>query len=192
MRRVTPEEFNRGFLDVAEQEAEAFNNVWNSDWAAVYTPFMLRHFLPRVATRLGLLHHPEYFRLDAILYEERDTRHFTKMFVRSIAAVIEHENSAGTSCEEMNKLQRFNVPLKVLIAYARDGKELETLLVSYDDIIRAADHFQDTATLRRQLVIFGDPVVVNRWRSFVFEAPGFRLLADVTVRRSAEFTDPSR
>jgi hypothetical protein len=75
---------------------------------------------------------------------------------------------------EMNKLQLFNAPLKVLITYARAGEDMENVLLKYTKIIETADVFGDIARLRRQLVVFGDKIgAFPTWRSFLYETGGF-------------------
>ena len=87
---------------------------------------------------------------------------------------MEHENYARGSCNEMNKLQLFNSPLKVLITYARPGFGLEEHLERYTKIVRWADAFGDFTIHRRQLVVFGDmPLGIPEWRGYAYESNGF-------------------
>jgi len=68
------------------------------------------------------------------------------------------------------------VPLKVLITYAAEGAETESLLRRYEGIMSDADVFNDFATLRKQLVIFGTPRTMREWRFYVYESDGFVLM----------------
>ncbi len=70
----------------------------------------------------------------------------------------------------------FNVPLKVLITYAAEGRESETLLQKYEAVLSDSDVFNDIATLRQQLVIFGTPKTARQWRFYVYEDDGFVLM----------------
>jgi len=76
----------------------------------------------------------------------------------------------------LNKLQSFNVPLKVLITYAAEGTETDSLLQRYEKVMSAADVFNDFDTLRKQLVIFGTPNTVREWRFYAYESDGFVLM----------------
>jgi hypothetical protein len=63
-----------------------------------------------------------------------------------------------------------------LITYAAAGEEADALLQKYEAVIRDADVFDDIATLRQQLVIFGTPRTVREWRFYVYERDGFVLM----------------
>jgi hypothetical protein len=78
--------------------------------------------------------------------------------------------------EVMNKLQMFNAPLKVLITYAAEGAEGDSLLRKYEAVISESDVFSDIATLRQQLVIFGTPKTLRDWRFYAYENDGFVLI----------------
>ena len=56
-----------------------------------------------------------------MFYQERETQHVRAhaMYARWISVAIEHEREARTTYREINKLELFNVPLKVLITHAR-------------------------------------------------------------------------
>ena len=94
-----------------------------------------------------------------MLYEERgvdDTGKYAT-YANWISVAIEHENDSSRAPEKMKeRLQSFNAPLKVLITYAAPGLASETLLRKYESLIKASDVFNDVATLRQQLVIFGN------------------------------------
>ena len=89
---------------------------------------------------------------------------------------MEHANRPSKTYEEINKLQMFNAPLKVLITYVAEGAEAEALLGKYESIIRDSDIFNDIATQRKQLVILGSPQAVRGWRFYVYESDGFVLM----------------
>lgn len=176
MRQVRPKEFANAFLTVVEEERNNVAMRWTGP-GADYTRFVCTVVLTRVGERLGLKTYcSDYYTLDAIFYEDKDVEHFPAdhTYAKYIAVALEHENAVATSCTEMNKLQLFNAPLKVLITYARPGSGMEDFLEKYAKIVREADCFGDIATLRRQLVLFGDmPQDVPIWRSFVYEREGF-------------------
>jgi hypothetical protein len=117
-----------------------------------------------------------YYSVDSVFYEEPDTRNFPAgmAYVKAISVAIEHENNPALSCEEMHKLQLLNVPLKVPITYPSDSAWGDRLLAQYEEIITGADWFGDIATLRRQLVIFGE--ARNRWRFYAYGDGGFARL----------------
>jgi hypothetical protein len=89
---------------------------------------------------------------------------------------LEHENNPAKSLEAINKLQIFNAPLKVLITYAAEGAESDSLLRRYEAVIGESDIFEDIATLRQQLVIVGTPKTLRDWRFYVYESGGFVLM----------------
>jgi hypothetical protein len=185
MRRVTPTEFRDAFVNVVQVKAMQLYDQWMQHNDTDYTAFIRREILPAIAEQLRLLVwcRGDYFHLDAVLYEEKDSEHFrpNETWVKAVAVAIEHENASGPGTyREMNKLQLFNAPLKVLIAYTRDDKQAEALLKQYGKIIRDADTFDDIATLRRQLVIFGDlPRQGRRWTFHAYEPTDFAALAEV-------------
>jgi hypothetical protein len=115
----------------------------------------------------------DYYTLVCIYYTERDTDHFSPdtTYAKYICIALEHENDIRGSAIEMNKLQLFNAPLKVLITYTQHASERAAYLESYTKILRGADIFGDFATHRRQLVVFGDKqeTTVN-WRFYVYES----------------------
>jgi len=87
--------------------------------------------------------------------------------------VLKYENKCSTAAAEINKLQLFNVPLKVLITYQPGN--LDALLTKYAKMVQAADVFNDFSTLRRQLVIFGFCEGGKaRWRAFLYGDGVFR------------------
>ena len=144
-----------------------------------YNYYMRSTIYPRIARNLGLLSwNKEYYTLDGMFYEERgvdDTGKYAS-YANWISVAVEHQNDAAKADETMNKLQLFNVPLKVLLTYAAVGVETDSLLRRYESIIRDADSFADTATLRKQLVIFGTPRTMREWRFYVYESDGFVLM----------------
>jgi hypothetical protein len=113
-----------------------------------------------------------------MFYEERGTDHAGNhaTYAKWISVALEHENAGANSFETMNKLQLFNAPLKVLISYAGEGVETDSLLRKYERIMSAADVFDDFATLRQQLVVLGTPKTVQDWRFYAYESDGFVLM----------------
>jgi hypothetical protein len=63
-----------------------------------------------------------------------------------------------------------------LITYAAEGVESDSLLRKYEAVISDSDVFNDIATLRQQLVIFGTPKTLQEWRFYVYESDGFVLM----------------
>ena len=108
----------------------------------------------------------------------KDLIHFAagSTYAEYIAVAIEHANLPNGTPVEINKLQLFNTPLKVLITYA-GGTVADTLLEKYARMIGRADVFADFSTHRKQLVIFGPPG--NRtpdslkWRYYVYNGSAF-------------------
>jgi len=150
------------------------------DQPANYTRFIMDVILPEVGKNLEMeCYAANYYTLDCVYYEECDLDHFRTdtTYVKYVAVALEHENFLTGSCVEMNKLQLFNTPLKVLITYS-SPRQVSTWLTKYADIVRKADIFQDAATLRRQLVVFGDkPGEFPIWRGFIYEPEGFLEIA---------------
>ena len=174
MKIVSPLQFKIAFQKVVASLEPDILHRWTS--GSQFTALVRRIILPQVAEALSLEVHSEkdYYWLDAIFYEERDTVHFgpDKTYAKYIAVALEHENIPTDTAIEMNKLQLFNTPLKVLITYA-DGSTAEMLLEKYARIVSGADVLSDFTTERRQLVIFGppgsDPPATLRWTFHVYE-----------------------
>jgi hypothetical protein len=178
MRRVTPQEFRDAFTAVASEKVTALHHQWVQHNDSAYTTFIRSAILPPIAERLKLIPwcNGDYNHLDAIFYEQPDTEHFTSgTYAKALNVVIEHENARGkTTYIEINKLQHYNTPLKVFIGYVSGDEEAAGLLEDYAKIIQDADIFGDIATLRRQLVIFGDnPSEGHRWTFYCYEDAGF-------------------
>ena len=172
MKIVTPAEFQTAFLDtVREREGEVIKH-WQGAQSS-HTQEMIGEVLPRIASKLNLQSYAgDYYTLDTIFYSDKDVKHFPEAstYAKSIAVALEHENVLKGSCVEMNKLQLFNAPLKVLITYARAGFGLEEFLQKYAEIVRDADVFGDFSNRNRQLVIFGDLVDGSpTWKFFVYQ-----------------------
>jgi hypothetical protein len=147
--------------------------------AKSYTYFMRSNIFPKIARHLGLLAwNKEYYALDAMFYEERGRDNFGKYttYAKWISVAVEHENKPAKTYEVINKLQLFNAALKVLITYAAEGAESDSLLRTYEAVIGESDVFNDIATLRQQLVIFGTPKTLRDWRFYVYENDGFVLM----------------
>jgi len=158
MKIISPLQFKNAFEGVVAYREPDILRCWSS--GALITGLVRTTLLPEVAGRLGLEVYSEkdYYWLDAIFYEEKDTIHFgpEKTYAKYVAVALEHENIPTDTAIEMNKLQLFNAPLKVLITYA-GGSNAERLLEKYARIMAGADVFSDFTTERKQLVIFGPP-----------------------------------
>jgi hypothetical protein len=178
MKAITPREFRNAFVAVMKAEHENFRTAVGFEPKS-YNYFMRSAIFPKIAKHLGLLAwNKEYYTLNGMFYEERGTNksgNYTA-YAQWISVALEHESKASKTPDEINKLQLFNAPLKVLITYAAEGDETDSLLRSYESIMSAADVFNDFASLRKQLVIFGTPRTVREWRFYAYESDGFVLM----------------
>jgi hypothetical protein len=178
MKKITPREFRDAFLAVLKAENAAFRAAVSFE-AKSYSYFMRSNIFPKIAKQLGLsAWNKEYYALDAMFYEERGrdiTGKYTA-YAKWISVALEHPIRPSRTHEEINKLQMFSAPLKVLITYASEGPESDSLLQKYEAIIRDADVFDDISTLRKQLVILGTPQTAREWRFYVYESDGFVLM----------------
>ena len=182
-RKISPESFGEAFATTTREHADRITEYWTSALKN-YTAVVLDFVLPSIAKALDVQQYCNtsmrnkygYYSVDSVVYEEPDTRNFPAgmIYVKAISVAIEHENNPALSCEEMHKLQLLNVPLKVLITYPSDSARGDRLLAQYEEIITGADWFGDIATLRRQLVIFGE--ARNRWRFYAYGDGGFARL----------------
>ena len=152
-----------------------------SNWKGALTKFTetMRELLPIIADDLDVrVYNSDYYTLDAIFYHDKDDEHFprTSVYAEYIAIAFEHENRVIGSEAEINKLQLFNAPLKVLVTYAGDQAK-DYYLARYEKIIQQADIFRDIPTKKRQLVIFGT-CDGNRtqWTFHVYTGNGFHEL----------------
>jgi len=175
---VQPAAFYEAFKKVAFHFSSELDRLWFR--YAEYTRFMRDEILPQVANELGLQCFPrDYYTLDAIFYDEADRENFGERttYAKYIAVAIEHENQVNGCAIEMNKLQLFNAPLKVLITYPGDDRKTHFQLQKFEKIIRDADVFADTATHRKQLVILGfkKDQPAPSWKGFEY-FHGFRSL----------------
>lgn len=182
MKIVGPVDFDAALRSALKQHAREIQKTWSGP-KTEFSAVMLKKVFAETAKRLGLTAYPyDYYTLDCIFYEDRDTTHFPEnaVYANYIAVAIEHENYLADTCHEMNKLQLFNVPLKVLITYARAGYGLESFLIKYEAIIKSSDVFGDVASARKQLVVFGDRQGdFPTWRSFVYKENGFSEITPV-------------
>jgi hypothetical protein len=178
MKSITPREFRNAFLSVLKAEESNFRAAVSFE-AKSFTYFMRTNIFPKIARQLGLLAwNKDYYALDGIFYEERGRDNAGKYttYAKWISVALEHAHRPSRTHEEINKLQMFNAPLKVLITYVAEGAEAEALLGKYESIIKDADIFDDIATQRKQLVILGSPQTVRGWRFYVYESDGFVLM----------------
>ena len=178
MNKITPRDFHNAFLAVMKSDEDGFRTALSFEPKS-YKYFMRSTMYPKIARLLGLSSwNKEYYTLDGMLYEERGVDATGKFasYANWVSVAIEHEIDASLAQETMNKLQMFNAPLKVLISYAAEGIETDSLLRKYERIMSAADVFGDFATLRQQLVILGTPKTVQAWRFYAYENDGFVLM----------------
>ncbi|MGV3534051.1 MAG: hypothetical protein ACO1QR_16905 [Chthoniobacteraceae bacterium] len=178
MIHVTPQQFSDAFLHAATVAQVECLALW--DARRDFTAHMLRVVLPAIAPHLQVQVYPwDYYTLDCVYFAERDTEHFgeTSNYAKCLSIALEHENDIRGTAVEMNKLQLFNAPLKVLITYAGSEVQRRMYLERYSRIVQSADVFGDFAALRKQLVIFGDrdDCSVN-WKFYVYEGSGFHEL----------------
>jgi hypothetical protein len=169
MTVITPEEFCERFTRVVSNNAETIRASWSENKGHTHT--MLRVVLPRIAESLNIQCRCDknYWWLDGVFFDELDEVNFRGLtYAKAVSVAIEHENDGRASFQEINKLQLYNVPLKVLITYANDGENTKQLLSKYSSIICDADWAGDIATKRRQLVIFGDSADI--WRFYIWQA----------------------
>lgn len=158
-----------------EQQANILT-CWNRPLTP-YTTLIKNTVLPEVGKRLGLTPHPyEHYSLDCIYVAEYDTEHFgpDSGYPKAFSVIVEHENMANRSCEEMSKLLLFNAPLKVLITYARSGHGLENHLARYVKMIESSGNSALAVASQRILVIFCDkPLDIPIWRSYLYGSDKF-------------------
>lgn len=155
---ITPLEFMRAWIRALPSFEQRLLASWESP-AARYTSLWRDRetgIIRELASGLGLDHCVEYWTIDGVMFRERDTGHFPggSSYAKRVAVALEHENSWRDSCQEMNKLCQLNAPLSVLVTYPK-RRSAEGLLKKFSDIARAADFFEDFASKRRKLVVFG-------------------------------------
>jgi hypothetical protein len=178
MKKISPREFRDAFLGVLKAEHAGFRAAMSFE-AKSYSFFMRSNIFPKIAKQLGLsAWNKEYYALDGMFYEERGRDIVGKYttYAKWISVALEHPNRPSRTHEEINKLQMFNAPLKVLITYAAEGAESDSLLQKYETIIKDSDVFDDISSLRKQLVILGTPQTAREWRFYVYESDGFVLM----------------
>ncbi len=193
MTKVTPRDFRNAFVSVMKSEADGFRTAVGFERKS-YNYYMRSNIFPKVARRLGLLSwNKEYYTLDGMFYEERGTDNFghNATYAKWISVALEHENVGSKTREAFNKLQLFNTPLKVLITYAAEGAETDSLLRQYETIMSASDVFNDFSSLRQQLVILGTPKTVRNWRFYAYESDGFVLMLPTVWTDSGSAESPA-
>lgn len=177
MTRITPLQFKDAFLKVVSSNPQ-ITSLWSS--LTAYTVVMLEDVFPAIAKELGIsAWESDYYYLDSIFYVEKDDVHFgaDERYAKCVNIAMEHEHIIDGTEVEMNKLQLFNTPLKVLITYSDDETQRVHYLNRYAKILQGADIFGDFATLRRQLVIFGSrSEQVVTWHFYAYEPTGFKAI----------------
>lgn len=178
MIRITPHQFKEAFLQVVSTMQTDLIGRWDN--SKEYTSFMRQTILPAIAPRLCVqVYSHDYYTLDCIYFTKRDTVRFRSedTYATHISIALEPENDIKDTAIEMNKLQLFNAPLKVLITYCERDSERDSYLKRYNNILCSADVFGDFATLRRQMVIFGSkPCSTINWHFYIYEPCGFQEL----------------
>jgi hypothetical protein len=177
-RIISPEDFDQVFRNVAARRKTELGRCWSD--SPEYTNLFLKAencLLAQVAKGLNLEYRSEYWGIDAVMYERADHLNFPSGgWAEQLTIVIEHENEVAGAHTEINKLTRYNSPLKVLITYpwVRSApKNLET----YADIVRRADVFSDFTLQRRHLVLYGfGPEDSITWETYVYKLGEFVLL----------------
>ncbi len=178
MNRITPRDFRNAFVAVMKAEHDSFRTAIGFETKS-YIYFMRTNIYPKIAKHLNLLSwNKEYYTLNGMFYEERGTDNFGNYtaFAKWVSVAIEHENNGLKALETINKLQLFNAPLKVLITYAAEGADTDSLLHKYEKVMADADVLNDFATLRQQLLILGTPKIIKKWRFYAYESDGFVLM----------------
>jgi len=166
------------FFAAFKQKAAVHEKDLIQHWTRGLTQYTktIRTVLGGVAALLDIsLYNSDYYTLDAVFYRDKDIEHFDQdaTYVKSIVVAVEHENAINSSVHEMNKLQLFNTPLKVLITYGDNAPRTE-FLKKFAKIVKDADVLSDFSTHRRQLVIFGDkPAEKIEWHPFVYKDGGW-------------------
>ena len=199
MTQITPERFKDAFLQVVSARETDLLTRWDAPYD--YTLFMQHTVLAEIAPLLGLEYFPEYYKIDGIYFAERDLEHFAQgsTYATSLSVALEHENDIRYSAHEVNKLQLYNTPLKVLITYSTGGPEAKPDIVAaehkfylerYAKILRKGDIFNDFASLRRHLIIFGSVQKVEgnypvKWEFYAYESSGFQELNACPVTLSS-------
>ena len=178
MNKISPRDFRNAFVAVMRSEHEGFRTALGFETKS-YNYYMRTTIYPKIAKHLNLLcWNKEYHTLNGMFYEERATDNFGNYtaYAKWISVAIEHENNGAKGHETINKLQAFNAPLKVLITYAAEGAETDSLLGKYEKVMSGSDVFNDFATLRQQLLILGTPRTIRKWRFYAYENDGFVLM----------------
>jgi hypothetical protein len=162
-RYITPEEFKTAFLTEVNAVKSDLLARWDSPVESVnYTVFIQYTVFPNLARRLSLNYRPEFKHLDGVFFEQAlpDGSNTPN----AIAIALEHEGTLSSSFTEVNSLQLFNAPLKVLITYTpgdpkvdpRHSKTIrENYLKAFHERVMKSDIFRDFVTLRRFLVVIG-------------------------------------
>jgi len=180
MNIISPLEFKLAFNQVVSDST--INNdimtYWNQRKS--YTRLIRDRVLPKTACLLNLNAYTEkdYYWLDSIFYKKKDENNFKphEVYVHYISVAIEHEHVATGTAGEMNKLQLFNTPIKVLITYPKSCDKANELLEKYCKIIQEADIFSDFSSHRKQLVIFGYKGSSVVWDYYSYNGRSFEII----------------
>ena len=176
---VNPDQFFRQFVLLANNNASQIAATWSN--ASLYSKLWLDHktgLVFSLAQSFGLNCSIEYWTIDAVMFKELDSEHLSNRgrYAKSLAIAVEHENNSKSSHEEINKLSIIDAPLRVLITYAEPADQ-KTLLEQYAKQLQAADTFNDFATKRKILVIFGHlDGPTAKWAGLVYDGGEFTSL----------------
>lgn len=178
---ISPARFYDAFLEVVTEHDDELADAWYR--YTIYTKLMLGTVLDKVAEQLDLKSWSrEYYSLDSVFYRELDTVNFPKGIenAKYIEVALEHEHVLSGTAQEINKLQLFHAPLKVLITYDDNDNQRTEFLGKYASIIKAADIFGDCEVRQPQLVIFGrksESETNIRWSAYLYGSSGFKALS---------------
>ncbi len=196
---VTPEQFHKEASIVLKAMGQKLHDHWygydnyTSAWEGRNDK--KGGFYYRLAHQLNLTVYPEYWnipgRMDAVFYKNR-CRHANQneyyQYAEFFSLVIEHENNAATSCEEMNKLSVVNAPLKVLFTYPRQPgiewqptcedlrKKYAEQLDIHADVYKALGGKCDFPGKQEHMAVFGyyeEKEKRLRWEYFIYRKGKF-------------------
>jgi hypothetical protein len=133
-----------------------------SDDTSAYTDFILKNnncIIEKIATKLGLEHFPEYYKIDAVLYDPSDyiscpSEHKTwgremGYWLKRIIVAFEHENNLKTAYQEIAHLLITEAKIKVVVTYAEKNNTKNHA----KDFCKILENFKNNYT--PILVIFG-------------------------------------
>ena len=175
---ISPSQFKAALQSVLENPAmskrlydlwdtsKEYTNIWEDSDDGVYR---------QLADALGLhLKREHYGHIDAVFYKN----HYEEFpgSVDFFSVVIEHENIADISWQEMEKLTVLNSPLKVVVTYpyAQEYSANEAL-AGYAEQIAAIDKVWSNHSAEQRYVVVFDPKndEDENWEYYLYEKGGF-------------------